>query len=70
MGAIDVAFRRSEEYRRLQRAFGRRARTERAKGVLIERYSIDDQEAFERLRTPASPRFRYSRAGHDQPGRQ
>jgi two-component system, response regulator PdtaR len=53
MGAIDVAFRRFEEYRRLQQAFGRRARIERAKGVLIERYSIDDQEAFERLRTEA-----------------
>jgi AmiR/NasT family two-component response regulator len=53
LGAIDVALRRFEEYRRLERAFDRRGRIERAKGVLIERHSIDDREAFERLRSEA-----------------
>jgi AmiR/NasT family two-component response regulator len=53
LGAIDVALRRFEEYSRLQRAFDRRGRIERAKGVLIERHSIDDQEAFDRLRGEA-----------------
>jgi AmiR/NasT family two-component response regulator len=53
LGAIDVALRRFEEYRRLQRAFDRRGRIERAKGVLIERHSIGNREAFERLRSEA-----------------
>jgi response regulator NasT len=53
MGAIDVALHRFEEYKRLQRAFARRARIERAKGVLMERNSIDEQEAFEQLRREA-----------------
>ncbi len=52
-GAIDVALRRFEEYKRLQGAFGRRARTERAKGILMERHSVEEREAFERLRREA-----------------
>ena len=52
-GAIDVALYRYEEFRRLQDAFSRRARIERAKGVLMERHGIDQQEAFERLRGEA-----------------
>ena len=34
----------------LEGAFGRRAVTERAKGVLMERHSVDDADAFEMLR--------------------
>jgi ANTAR domain len=34
-------------------AFGRRAITERAKGILVERHSIDEQQAFEMLREEA-----------------
>jgi response regulator NasT len=51
--AIDVALQRHREYRRLLDAFGRRARIERAKGVLMERHDIDDREAFERIRSEA-----------------
>ncbi len=52
-GAIDVALTRFSEYERLRAAFDRRARIERAKGVLMERHSIDEAEAFERLRGEA-----------------
>jgi len=52
-GGIDVALQRFREHQRLQQAFVRRARIERAKGVLIERHSLDEQEAFERLRGEA-----------------
>jgi AmiR/NasT family two-component response regulator len=52
-GAIDVAFKRFTEYDRLRTAFDRRARIERAKGILMERHSIDDEEAFKRLREEA-----------------
>lgn len=53
MGAIDVALHRFEEYKRLERAFARRARIERAKGILMERHGIGEEEAFERLRSEA-----------------
>ncbi|MFL5821734.1 MAG: ANTAR domain-containing response regulator [Solirubrobacteraceae bacterium] len=52
-GAIDVAFQRYREYRKLLTAFEGRARIERAKGILMERHGLDDQEAFDRLRTQA-----------------
>jgi AmiR/NasT family two-component response regulator len=52
-GAIDVALQRYREWRRLLEAFDRRARIERAKGILMERHSLRDREAFERLRTVA-----------------
>jgi AmiR/NasT family two-component response regulator len=52
-GAIDVAVQRFRQYRRLQEAFERRARIERAKGLLMERHGIDEREAFERLRGQA-----------------
>jgi response regulator NasT len=42
--------RRFAEYHDLQGAFGRRALIERAKGILIERHSIDEDAAFELLR--------------------
>ena len=41
---------RFAEYHDLQGAFGRRAVTERAKGILMERHGIDDVAAFEMLR--------------------
>ncbi len=52
-GAIDVAVQRYRQYRRLLGAFERRARIERAKGVLMERHSIGGQEAFDRIRSEA-----------------
>jgi response regulator NasT len=51
--SIDIVLRRFAEYHDLQGAFGRRAVTERAKGILMERHSVDDEAAFELLRTHA-----------------
>jgi response regulator NasT len=48
--AIDIVLRRFAEYHELQGAFGRRALTERAKGILMERHSVDEHAAFEMLR--------------------
>jgi AmiR/NasT family two-component response regulator len=48
--SIDIVLRRFAEYHDLQGAFGRRALTERAKGILMERHSIDEAGAFEMLR--------------------
>jgi len=48
--AIDIVLRRFTEYHDLEGAFGRRAVTERAKGILMERHSVDDTGAFELLR--------------------
>jgi response regulator NasT len=48
--SIDIVLRRFAEYQDLQGAFGRRATIERAKGILMERHSIDEVEAFELLR--------------------
>jgi AmiR/NasT family two-component response regulator len=42
--------RRFAEYHELEGAFGRRALTERAKGILMERHAIDEAGAFEMLR--------------------
>ena len=39
--AIDIVLRRFAEYHDLEGAFGRRAVTERAKGILMERHDID-----------------------------
>ena len=47
--SIDIVLRRFAEYHNLQGAFGRRALIERAKGILMERHSIDEGEAFEML---------------------
>ena len=49
--AVDIVLRRFAEFHRLEGAFGRRALTERAKGILMERHRIDEREAFEMLRT-------------------
>ena len=51
--SIDIVLRRFAEYQNLEGAFGRRAVIERAKGILMERHSIDDNDAFELLRTHA-----------------
>jgi AmiR/NasT family two-component response regulator len=51
--SIDIALRRFAEYHSLEGAFSRRAVTERAKGILMERHSIDEQEAFNLLRQHA-----------------
>jgi AmiR/NasT family two-component response regulator len=48
--SIDIVLRRFTEYHDLEGAFGRRAITERAKGILMERHSVDDSTAFEMLR--------------------
>jgi AmiR/NasT family two-component response regulator len=59
-GAIEVAVRRYREAQRLnekveqlESALERRAVIERAKGVLMERHSVPEREAFERLRDHA-----------------
>jgi two-component system, response regulator / RNA-binding antiterminator len=51
--ALDITLRRFAEYHNLQGAFGRRAQTERAKGILMERYQADERQAFEMLRDQA-----------------
>jgi AmiR/NasT family two-component response regulator len=48
--SIDIVLRRFAEYHDLEGAFGRRAITERAKGILMERHSVDEATAFEMLR--------------------
>ena len=48
--SIDITLRRFAEYHDLEGAFGRRALTERAKGILMERHAIDEAE---RLRAAA-----------------
>jgi AmiR/NasT family two-component response regulator len=48
--AVDIVLRRFAEYHDLEGAFGRRAVTERAKGILMERHSVDEADAFEMLR--------------------
>jgi AmiR/NasT family two-component response regulator len=63
--AIEVAVRRhreesrlAEKVEQLQTALERRTIIERAKGVLMERHHIGDQEAFQRLREVARSRGR------------
>jgi AmiR/NasT family two-component response regulator len=51
--SIDIVLRRFTEYHDLEGAFGRRAVTERAKGILMERHSVGDDAAFELLRAQA-----------------
>ena len=48
--SIDIVLRRFAEYHDLEGAFGRRALTECAKGILMERHSVDEATAFEMLR--------------------
>ena len=51
--SIDIVLRRFAEYHDLEGAFGRRAVTERAKGILMERHSVDEAAAFQMLREHA-----------------
>lgn len=51
--AIDIVLRRFAEYHDLEGAFGRRAVTERAKGILMERHDVDEGAAFDMLRQKA-----------------
>ena len=51
--ALGIVLRRFAEYHNLEGAFARRAVTERAKGILMDRYRIDEQQAFSRLRDHA-----------------
>jgi response regulator NasT len=48
--SIDIVLRRFAEFHDLKGAFGRRALTERAKGILMERHTIDEESAFAMLR--------------------
>lgn len=48
--SIDIVLRRFAEYHDLRGAFGRRATIERAKGILMERHAINEENAFEMLR--------------------
>jgi response regulator NasT len=51
--SIDIVLRRFAEYHDLEGAFGRRAITERAKGILMERHAVGDDAAFDLLRVHA-----------------
>jgi response regulator NasT len=51
--ALEIVLLRFREYHGLEGAFGRRAVVERAKGVLMERHGLDEEEAFEALRSHA-----------------
>ena len=51
--SLDVVLVRFAEYHGLEGAFARRAITERAKGILMERHSVDEKQAFEMLREQA-----------------
>jgi AmiR/NasT family two-component response regulator len=59
-GAIELAVRRhadqarlSEQVEQLETALERRGTIERAKGILMERHSVDERQAFELLRQQA-----------------
>ena len=52
-GGIQIAVERYRQFRDLLGAFDRRARIERAKGLLMERHKLSEDEAFERLRRQA-----------------
>ena len=51
--SLDVVLSRFAEYHGLEGAFARRAITERAKGILMERHTIDEKQAFTMLREEA-----------------
>ena len=52
-GAIEIALRRFAQLHDLENAFAKRAITERAKGILIERHSISEFDALKMLRDRA-----------------
>ena len=51
--SIEIVLRRFAEFRDLEGAFKRRTITERAKGILMERYTVDEERAFQMLRDEA-----------------
>jgi AmiR/NasT family two-component response regulator len=51
--ALEIVLRRFREYQNLEGAFRRRALIERGKGILMERHQIDEDEAFDLIRTHA-----------------
>jgi AmiR/NasT family two-component response regulator len=51
--AIDVAARRFADHAHIKAALEKRTLIERAKGILMERYGLDEQAAFEMLRREA-----------------
>ena len=51
--SIEIVLRRFAEYHDLEGAFKRRAITERAKGILMERHGIDEERALQMLREEA-----------------
>ena len=54
--SLEIALRRYAELRDLAEAFYRRATVERAKGVLMERHDVGEQEAFDLMRRQARSR--------------
>src|SRR3954471_6874133 len=52
-GAIDVALRRFHEHAQLENRLDRKTYVERAKGILMERYGLDEHAAFVMLRRQA-----------------
>jgi response regulator NasT len=50
---IEIVLRRFAEYHSLEGAFGRRAAIEQAKGILMERHKIREEDAFSLLRDEA-----------------
>ncbi len=52
-GEDEVAVRRHHEGMPLESALERRAVTERAKGVVMERHGLPEREAFDRIRDQA-----------------
>jgi response regulator NasT len=56
--SLEIVLRRFREYQNLEGAFGRRALIERAKGILMERHQIDEDQAFEMIRAHARRRAR------------
>jgi AmiR/NasT family two-component response regulator len=51
--SIEIVLRRFAEYRDLEGAFKRRTLTERAKGILMERHTVDEERAFQMIRERA-----------------
>lgn len=49
--AIDITLQRFAEYHNLQGAFGRRAVIEQAKGILMARHGLDEENAFMMLKS-------------------
>jgi AmiR/NasT family two-component response regulator len=50
---IEIVLRRFAEYHSLEGAFGRRSLIERAKGILMERHGVSEDDAFSLLRNEA-----------------